>query len=202
MLLRHGRVYLKQKTWTAVHRRWISAQRFPETPSDAVFDGITSRKNAIALTLSELATDGWGLSYRATNEAGVVVVLAPALDHDLCLGEAGEQLNAEQLRHGCGSGRTRRRRFARVSPARCSCCRGTPGAPRARDGPGASGPRLCGATGSEVSFAISRIATFSNSLSATVCFSVVFLPIEFLQALRVVDLHPAVLRTSPVMRRL
>lgn len=64
MLLRHGRVYPKQKTWTAEHRRWLSAQRFPEAPSDMVFadllaavDGITSRKTAIALELSRLATD-------------------------------------------------------------------------------------------------------------------------------------------------
>lgn len=64
MLLRHGLVYPKQKTWTAEHRRWLSAQRFPERPSETVFvdllaavDGITSRKSAIALTLSQLATD-------------------------------------------------------------------------------------------------------------------------------------------------
>ena len=64
MLLRHGRVYPKLKTWTAEHRRWLSAQRFAEAPSDMVFadllaavDGITSRKTAIALELSRLATD-------------------------------------------------------------------------------------------------------------------------------------------------
>jgi len=64
MLLRHGRVYPKSTTWTAEHRRWLSAQRFQESPSDVVFadllaavDGITSRKSAIALTLSRLATD-------------------------------------------------------------------------------------------------------------------------------------------------
>lgn len=64
MLLRHGQVYPKQKTWTAEHRRWLSAQRFAEAPSDMVFadllaavDGITSRKTAIALELSRLATD-------------------------------------------------------------------------------------------------------------------------------------------------
>ena len=64
MLLRHGRVYPKSKTWTAEHRRWLSVQRFGETPSDAVFadllaavDGISSRKAAIALMVSQLATD-------------------------------------------------------------------------------------------------------------------------------------------------
>lgn len=64
MLLRHGRVYPKSTTWTAEHRRWLSAQRFDEAASNAVFadllaavDGITSRKAAIALALSQLATD-------------------------------------------------------------------------------------------------------------------------------------------------
>ena len=64
MLLRHGRVYPKPKTWTAEHRRWISLQQFDEPASSMVFadliaavDGLTSRKAAIALRLSELASD-------------------------------------------------------------------------------------------------------------------------------------------------
>jgi transposase len=64
MLLRHGRVYPKSTTWTAEHRRWLSQQRFEEPASDLVFaellasvDGLGARKQAIALTLSELATD-------------------------------------------------------------------------------------------------------------------------------------------------
>src|SRR3954451_11460997 len=64
MLLRHGRVYPKPSTWTAEHRRWLSAQRFDESASDLVFadllaavDGLISRKAVIALRLSELATD-------------------------------------------------------------------------------------------------------------------------------------------------
>lgn len=64
MLLRHGRVYPKPTTWTAEHRRWLAAQQFDESASDLVFadllaavDGLTSRKAAIALRLSELATD-------------------------------------------------------------------------------------------------------------------------------------------------
>jgi transposase len=64
MLLRHGRVYPKPSTWTAEHRRWLSIQRFDEPASDLVFadllasvDGLTSRKAAIALRLSELAGD-------------------------------------------------------------------------------------------------------------------------------------------------
>ena len=64
MLLRHGRVYPKSTTWTAQHRKWLSAQQFYEPASSVVFadlvaavDGLTSRKTAIALRLSELATD-------------------------------------------------------------------------------------------------------------------------------------------------
>jgi transposase len=64
MLLRHGRVYPKPSTWTAEHRRWLSGQRFDQPASDLVFadllasvDGLTSRKAAIALRLSELAGD-------------------------------------------------------------------------------------------------------------------------------------------------
>lgn len=63
MLLRHGRVYPKPSTWTATHRRWLAAQRFPEPVSDLVFadllaavDALTARKAAIALQLSRLAT--------------------------------------------------------------------------------------------------------------------------------------------------
>jgi hypothetical protein len=57
-------VYPKPKTWTAEHRRWMSAQQFDEPASSMVFadliaavDGLTSRKAAIALRLSELASD-------------------------------------------------------------------------------------------------------------------------------------------------
>jgi transposase len=64
MLLRHGRVYPKSTSWTVEHRRWLSRQRFDEPASDVVFadliatvDGLTARKAAIALRLSELATD-------------------------------------------------------------------------------------------------------------------------------------------------
>lgn len=64
MLLRHGRVYPKPGTWTAEHRRWLSRQQFDEPASAMVFadllasvDGLTSRKQAIAQRLSEIATD-------------------------------------------------------------------------------------------------------------------------------------------------
>ncbi|HZE34554.1 MAG TPA: IS110 family transposase [Actinoallomurus sp.] len=64
MLLRHGRVYPKPTTWSAEHRRWLAQQRFAEPASDLVFadllasvDGLTARKQAIALQLSRLAVD-------------------------------------------------------------------------------------------------------------------------------------------------
>jgi transposase len=64
MLLRHGRVYPKMTTWTAEHRRWLSRQQFDAAASDLVFadllaavDGLSARKAAIALRISELATD-------------------------------------------------------------------------------------------------------------------------------------------------
>jgi transposase len=64
MLLRHGRVYPKPTTWTVEHRRWLSRQQFGEPASAMVFadlvasvDGLTARKQAIALALSQLATD-------------------------------------------------------------------------------------------------------------------------------------------------
>jgi transposase len=64
MLLRHGRVYPKPTTWTMEHRKWLSRQQFDEQASELVFadllaavDGLSSRKAAIALRLSDLATD-------------------------------------------------------------------------------------------------------------------------------------------------
>lgn len=64
MLLRHGRVYPKSSTWTLEHRRWLARQQFDEQASELVFadllaavDGLSARKAAIALRLSELAKD-------------------------------------------------------------------------------------------------------------------------------------------------
>ena len=58
MLLRHGRVYPKSKTWTAEHRRWLSKQQFDETSSDIVFadliaavDGLIARSGDRAQAL-------------------------------------------------------------------------------------------------------------------------------------------------------
>jgi len=56
LLLRHGRVYPESSTWTAAHRRWLSAQQFDETASELVFgdliasvDGLTARKSAMSV---------------------------------------------------------------------------------------------------------------------------------------------------------
>jgi transposase len=92
MLLRHGRVYPKLKTWTAEHRRWLSGERFGEAPSDAVFadllaavDGITSRKSAIALELSQLATDErwWATVSRLRSFRGIDTLTALSIHLEL-----------------------------------------------------------------------------------------------------------------------
>jgi transposase len=64
MLLRHGRVYPKNTTWTQEHRRWLAAQQFREPMSEltwadliACVDGLTARKKALAERIGELASD-------------------------------------------------------------------------------------------------------------------------------------------------
>jgi transposase len=64
MLLRHGRVYPKDNTWSQEHRRWLSRQQFEQDMSAFVFadlvarvDGLTARKAALAEQISRLATD-------------------------------------------------------------------------------------------------------------------------------------------------
>jgi hypothetical protein len=64
MLLRHGRVYPEATTWSQKHRRWLSQQQFSQPTSELTYanliaqvDGLTARKQALALTLSEIATD-------------------------------------------------------------------------------------------------------------------------------------------------
>jgi transposase len=64
LLLRHGRVYPATSTWTVAHRRWLARQQF-EHPATAIaygdliaaVDGLTARKHAHAVRISELATD-------------------------------------------------------------------------------------------------------------------------------------------------
>jgi len=92
MLLRHGRVYPKSTTWTAEHRRWLSRQRFDEPASDLVFadllaavDGLSSRKTAIALRLSDLATDEqwWPTVARLRSFRGIDTLTAFSLHLEL-----------------------------------------------------------------------------------------------------------------------
>jgi transposase len=92
MLLRHGMVYPKPKTWTAEHRRWMSAQQFDEPASSMVFadliaavDGLTSRKAAIALRLSELASDErwWPTVARLRSFRGIDTLTAFSLHLEL-----------------------------------------------------------------------------------------------------------------------
>jgi transposase len=92
MLLRHGRVYPKSTTWTAEHRRWLSRQQFDEPASELVFadllaavDGLSSRKAAIALRLSGLATDErwWPTVARLRSFRGVDTLTALSLHLEL-----------------------------------------------------------------------------------------------------------------------
>jgi transposase len=92
MLLRHGRVYPKSTTWTAEHRRWLSAQQFDEPTSSMVFadllaavDGLSARKAAIALQLSRLATDErwWPTVARLRAFRGVDTLTALSLHLEL-----------------------------------------------------------------------------------------------------------------------
>lgn len=92
MLLRHGRVYPKATTWTAEHRRWLARQQFPEPASELVFadlvasvDGLTARKAALGLRLSELATDErwWPTVARLRCFRGVDTLTAFALHLEL-----------------------------------------------------------------------------------------------------------------------
>lgn len=92
MLLRHGRVYPKPTTWTQEHRRWVGAQRFDEPLSDLVFadlvaatDGLTARKAAIALKLSDVATDErwWPTVARLRSFRGIDTLTALSLHLEL-----------------------------------------------------------------------------------------------------------------------
>lgn len=92
MLLRHGRVYPKSTTWTADHRRWLSKQQFDEPASELVFadlvaavDGLSSRKAAIALRLSQLALDQqwWPTVSRLRSFRGIDTLTAFSLHLEL-----------------------------------------------------------------------------------------------------------------------
>jgi Transposase IS116/IS110/IS902 family len=92
MLLRHGRVHPKTSTWTQEHRRWLSAQRFPEPVSElawadlvACVDGLTARKRALAERIGELATDPawWPTVARLRAFRGVDTLTAFAIHLEL-----------------------------------------------------------------------------------------------------------------------
>jgi len=64
LLLRHGRIYPQDSTWTARHRAWLARQSFEQVGSElalldalAHVDGLTARKAALAERLSQLALD-------------------------------------------------------------------------------------------------------------------------------------------------
>ncbi len=92
MLLRHGRVYPKPTTWTAEHRRWLAASASTKPASNMVFadllaavDGLTARKAAIAVRLSQLATDEpwWPTVARLRAFRGIDTLTALALHLEL-----------------------------------------------------------------------------------------------------------------------
>ncbi len=92
MLLRHGRVYPSPSTWTQAHRRWLAAQQFPEPISEltyadliATVDGLTARKKALAVRISELATDPqwWPTVARLRAFRGVDTLTAFAIHLEL-----------------------------------------------------------------------------------------------------------------------
>jgi transposase len=92
MLLRHGRVYPKDSTWTQEHRRWLAGQQFPEPMSAftyadliATVDGLTARKKALAEQISDLATDPswWPTVARLRAFRGVDTLTALAIHLEL-----------------------------------------------------------------------------------------------------------------------
>ena len=92
MLLRHGRVYPKDSTWTHEHRRWLAAQQFSEPMSEltwadviACVDGLTARKKTLAERIGELATDPqwWPTVARSRAFRGIDTLTALAVHLEL-----------------------------------------------------------------------------------------------------------------------
>jgi transposase len=92
MLLRHGRVYPKDSTWTQKHRRWLAGQQFAEPMSAftyadliATVDGLTARKKTLAERIGELATDPawWPTVARLRAFRGVDTLTALAIHLEL-----------------------------------------------------------------------------------------------------------------------
>lgn len=92
MLLRHGRVYPKATTWTQEHRRWLARQQFAEPASEfayadlvACVDGLTARKQALALRISQLALDEqwWPIVARLRAFRGIDTLTALSIHLEL-----------------------------------------------------------------------------------------------------------------------
>jgi transposase len=92
MLLRHGRVYPQESTWTTRHRTWLARQQFDEPATELTFadlvaavDGLTARKKAFAERLSQLATDEqwWPTVARLRCFRGIDTLTAFALHLEL-----------------------------------------------------------------------------------------------------------------------
>ena len=92
MLLRHGRVYPKDSTWTREHRRWLAAQQLPEALSQltyadliATVDGLTARKQTLAERIGEVATDPawWPTVARLRAFRGIDTLTALAIHLEL-----------------------------------------------------------------------------------------------------------------------
>jgi transposase len=92
LLLRHGRVYPQESTWTTRHRTWLGRQQFPAAASELAFadlvasvDGLTARKKALAERLSQLATDEqwWPTVARLRCFRGIDTLTALALHLEL-----------------------------------------------------------------------------------------------------------------------
>ena len=88
LLLRYGRVYDAGGTWTQAHRRWLSAQRFPESASElayadylAAVDGLVARRAALDERLSQIAREGecWPTVARLRCFRGIETLSAFAL---------------------------------------------------------------------------------------------------------------------------
>lgn len=88
LLLRYGRVYEEGGTWTQAHRRWLSAQRFPEPATELAYadylaaaDGLVARRAALDERLSRIAQEGewWSTVARLRCFRGIETLSALAL---------------------------------------------------------------------------------------------------------------------------
>jgi transposase len=89
LLLRHGQVYPRDRsTWTREHRKWLASRRFDESNTElayidalAAVDGLTSRRDALAERLSQVASDAqlWPIVARLRAFRGIDTLTALAL---------------------------------------------------------------------------------------------------------------------------